>query len=89
VSGINTGLAAILLFNALAPHLILLGMVRRYTPGIITVLLLNVPLGIYQLVRQRQQGVLTLPLFIKYLWAGLLTGLVGVTFALVVSKLLV
>lgn len=89
VSGINTGLAGVLLFNAVVPHLVLLGMLRNYTPGIVTVLLFSVPLGIHQLVRQRHLGTLTFPLFVKCLWAGLLIGLVSITFALGISKLLV
>lgn len=89
VSGINTALAGILLFNALVPHLLLFGILHSYTPGIITVLLFSIPLGVYQLVRQRRLGILTLPLFIKCLWAGLLMGLVGITLVLGLSKLLV
>lgn len=56
LGGILVAVQAGLLLNALVPHLLLSVWMRRYTPGVATALLLNVPFGIYLLHRALDAG---------------------------------
>jgi hypothetical protein len=49
--GVLFGLQMALAANAFVPHLMLLAVVRRYSPGLLTAALLNLPIGAYLLFR--------------------------------------
>jgi hypothetical protein len=51
---ISSGLAAILLFNVLVPHLLVGVYTSNYTPGLITAVLLILPLSILLLVQNKK-----------------------------------
>jgi hypothetical protein len=53
------GVQMIMLVNAIAPHLIATLRFRKYSPGVITGLLLNVPFSLYLFQRALQEGLLT------------------------------
>jgi hypothetical protein len=50
---ISTGLAAALLLNVLMPHLFLAIYTLHYTPGLVTAILLNLPLSLMVLIKNR------------------------------------
>ena len=51
---ISTGLSAALLLNSIIPHLLLALLTRHYTPGIISAVILILPLSILVINRNRQ-----------------------------------
>jgi hypothetical protein len=57
------GVQVIMGVNAVAPHLVTTLRFRKYSPGVITGLLLNIPFSIYLLQRAMQEGFLTWSVF--------------------------
>jgi FtsH-binding integral membrane protein len=50
---ISTGLAAALLLNVLIPHLLVAIYTFHYTPGLFTAILMNLPLSLVVLIKNR------------------------------------
>lgn len=62
-TSIILGVQMIMLVNAIAPHLVTTLRFRKYSPGIVTALLLNIPFSIYLFQRAMWEGYLSWPLF--------------------------
>jgi len=62
-----TGYALAMLLNVFFPHVIATGVLRRYAPGTLTALLLNLPVTILLLRHSIQEGYIQIQMF---LWAG-------------------
>lgn len=50
---ISTAMASVIVFNALIPHIFVAVFTLRYTPGIISAILLNLPLGLLLLQKNK------------------------------------
>ncbi|MBI3151814.1 MAG: HXXEE domain-containing protein [Chloroflexi bacterium] len=57
------GIQMVMLVNAIAPHLVTALRFRKYSPGVVTALILNVPFSIYLFQRAMREGYLSWPLF--------------------------
>ena len=70
---ISTAIAASILFNVFIPHVVAALYTFSYTPGLITALMLNLPLSLIVLKRnQNEIGIKAK--FIKYIIVGLILG---------------
>ena len=72
------GALVMVLVNVLIPHIIAVIFIRRYVPGVITGIILNVPATLYLLQRGIKEGIYDFKILIKY----------GIAFSLIVLPLL-
>lgn len=70
---ISTALAGILLFNVFLPHVIIAVYTVQYTPGLVSALVLNLPLSLVVLSKNRIQY-LTKSQFLKHIFTGFIVG---------------
>ncbi len=64
------GIQMVMLVNAIAPHLVTTLRFRKYSPGVITALLLNIPFSMYLFQRAMLEG---------YMWWNLFWILLAIT----------
>lgn len=70
---ISTAIASGLVLNVLIPHLLIVVYTLNYTPGLITAVTLNLPLGLIVLSKNKSVCKSTMQ-FINYVGIGLVTG---------------
>ena len=70
---ISTGLAAVLLLNVLMPHVFVAIYTLHYTPGLVSAVLLNLPLSLIVLIKNHKLYHTKLQ-FVKNIFIGFLIG---------------
>ena len=79
-----SGFAGILFLNTFIPHLIATIYMKKYAPGVITALLINLPLSTLVLLKIKESGILTLH---QILASVVIAGVIGVILTYIFLKI--
>lgn len=85
---ISTGLAAALFFNVLIPHLLVAIYTLHYTPGLVSALLLNLPLSLLVMIKNRPYYT-SRNKFLKHISVFLIIGYILFAISMGMAKILV